>query len=159
MQLNRDFSDRLSDFRDARVRFLVVGAYAMVLHGRPRTTGDLDLWVEPTPENAARVFQALGRFGAPLAGRTPRDFEQPHVVFQIGVAPGRIDVLTSLTALEFPAAWRNRRRMKYGEIPISVLSAPDLIKNKKALGRLRDLADVEEMEKIPRRVERRRRRR
>jgi hypothetical protein len=145
MKLNRDYSDLLSDFRKAKVRFLVVGAYALALHGRPRTTGDLDLWVDPARRNAARVFAALGRFGAPLEGLSAGDFEAPNVVFQIGVAPNRIDLLTSLTALRFADAWKNRRRLHYGSIPIAVLSAADLIRNKRALGRPRDLADVEEM--------------
>jgi len=157
MNLNRDYSDLLSDFRKARVRFLVVGAYSLALHGRPRTTGDLDLWVDRGPANATRVFAALGRFGAPLEGLTAHDFEAPNVVFQIGVAPNRIDVLTSLTALRFADAWTKRRRMHYGSIPISVLSTADLMKNKRALGRPRDLADVEELKGLRREINPRRR--
>lgn len=148
MQLNRDYSDLLSAFRRDRVRFLVVGAYALALHGRPRTTGDLDLWVDPEAKNASRVFAAIGRFGAPLEGMSAVDFEERGVVFQIGVAPNRVDILTSLTGLEFDAAWKRRRRMTYGSIPIAVISATDLLRNKRVLGRPRDLADVEEIEKV-----------
>ena len=155
MQLNRDFSDLLSEFAGAKVRFLIVGAYAMALHGRPRTTGDLDIWIDAEPINAARVFDALERFGAPMTDMTHEDFETPHLVFQVGVVPNRIDVLTSLTALRFSEAWKRRRRAHYGSLPVWILSEQDLIRNKRALGRPRDLADVEEMSKTRGRPRRR----
>jgi hypothetical protein len=146
MKLNRHYSDLLSAFGANRVRFLLVGAYALAYHGRPRATGDLDVWVEATPSNARRVYAALAEFGAPLEKVAAEDFARPGTVFQIGIAPNRIDILTSLTALDFPGAWKNRRRVAYGSIPVSLLSAPDLLKNKRALGRARDLADAEELE-------------
>jgi hypothetical protein len=158
MKTNRDFEDLLSAFADSRVRYLLVGAYALVFYGRPRATGDLDLWVEPTPENAARVFQALSRFGAPLDRVRSSDFERPGVVFQIGVAPNRIDILTSLTALTFSSAWAHRRRARFGTRTVSVLSPEDFLRNKMALGRAKDLADVEELRRSRRRAPRRRRR-
>jgi hypothetical protein len=148
MKLNRDYSDLLSAFAENRVRFLLVGAYALAYHGQPRATGDLDLWIEPSPSNARRVFSALARFGAPLDQVTVEDLAQPHLVFQIGVAPNRIDVLTSLTGLAFSRAWKRRRRVRYGSVPVFLLSAEDLLKNKRTLGRKRDLADVEEIEKL-----------
>jgi len=157
MQLNPDFSDLLSEFAEARVRFLVVDAYAMALHGRPRTTGDLDIWVDPEPANASRVFDALARYGAPMMDVSREDFGKPHLVFQIGVVPNRIDVLTSLTALRFAGAWKRRRRAYYGSLPVWILSAGDLIRNKRSLGRPRDLADVEEMKKAAPRRKRSRR--
>ena len=151
MQLNRHFCDLLSAFNAAKVRYLVVGAYVLSYYGRPRTTGDLDLWVDSTAANAQRVFRALGNFGAPLEGISPSDFSSPGTVFQIGVAPSRIDVLTSLTGLRFPTAWNNRLRARYGKIPISFLSERDFIRNKRAVGRTRDLADAEEVERLLRR--------
>jgi hypothetical protein len=146
MQLNPHFSDLLSEFNAARVRYLVVGAHVLSYYGRPRTTGDLDIWVEPSPENAKRVFRALGEFGAPLEGVSTEDFWTPGTVFQIGIVPSRIDVLTSLTGVTFPTAWRRRKRGRYGELPISLLSERDFIRNKRAVGRTRDLADAEEVE-------------
>ena len=145
MELNPDFGDLLSAFDDRKVRFLLVGGYALSFYGRPRTTGDLDLWVEPTVENASRVLSALEEFGAPLADLTVEDLVTPGLVFQIGVAPHRIDILTSLTSLRFETSWRRRRRARYGRTPISVLSESDFVKNKRALGRTRDLADAEEI--------------
>ena len=148
MQQNPHFFDLLSEFNAGRVRDLVVGAHVLSYYGRPRTTGDLDLWVEPTRRNAERVFRALGRFGAPLGGISSDDFRTPGTVFQIGVVPSRIDILTSLTQVVFATAWRNRRQDRYGGLPISLLSERDFIRNKKAVGRTRDLADVEEVEKL-----------
>ncbi|HEX9147898.1 MAG TPA: hypothetical protein VF958_01930 [Thermoanaerobaculia bacterium] len=154
MQPNPHFSDLLSEFNAARVRYLVVGAHVLSYYGRPRTTGDLDLWVDPAPENAQRVFGAIARIGAPLEGITIEDFVRPGTVFQVGVAPSRIDVMTSLTGLNFTNAWKGRRRARYGENPISVLSERDFIRNKRAVGRTRDLADAEEVELLLRRSRR-----
>lgn len=97
--VNQDFIDLLSAFIDRNVRFLVVGAYALGVHGRPRATGDLDLWIEPTAENARRVVGALGQFGAPLDQVSADDFSRPGIVFQMGLPPVRIDILTELSAL------------------------------------------------------------
>src|SRR5205809_7219492 len=103
--MNQDFIDLLRAFVDADVRFMIVGAYALALHGRPRATGDLDLWVEATPENGARVLSALG---APVAEVSAADFAAPGVVYQVGVPPRRIDILTDLTGLTFAEAWLDR---------------------------------------------------
>jgi hypothetical protein len=148
MELNRDFIDLLSAFSDRRVRFLLVGGYALSFYGRPRTTGDLDLWVDSSRSNAQRVFEALRDFGAPLEGISSDDFSTPGTVFQIGVAPGRIDVLTSLTGLRFQDVWRRRRRASYGPARIALLSESDFVRNKRKLGRARDIADAEEVEEI-----------
>src|SRR5687767_2783375 len=106
--MNPDFVDLLRAFFAAEVRFLIVGAYALAVHGRPRATGDLDLWVEATPENAPRVMRALAAFGAPLSDISESDFARPGVVFQIGVPPGRIDLLTELSGLAFEEVWTTR---------------------------------------------------
>ena len=157
MELNRDFSDLLSAFNAQRVRFLLVGAYVLSYYGRPRTTGDLDLWIDATESNARRAYGALIEFGAPLDALSPADFAQPGIVFQVGVAPRRIDVLTSVTGLTFERAWKRRRRAAYGKIPIHLLSERDFIRNKRAVGRSRDIADAEEVEAILRRRRRTRR--
>jgi hypothetical protein len=97
--MNPDFVDLLRAFIAADVRFLIVGAYALALHGKPRATGDLDVWIDATPDNAARVMRALAAFGAPLGDVSVGDFSRPGVTYEIGVAPGRIDILTELTGL------------------------------------------------------------
>src|SRR5207237_2839905 len=99
--MNPDFVDLLRAFNAADVRFLIVGAYALALHGRPRATGDLDIWIDPTPANAAAVLRALIAFGAPTSQITAHDLSTPGVVYQIGVPPARIDILTELTGLTF----------------------------------------------------------
>ncbi len=157
MDLNPDFSDLLSAFNERRVRFLLVGGYALSFYGRPRTTGDLDLWIDPTPENARRAYQALADFGAPLQELSVEDLTTPGTVFQVGVAPGRIDILTSLTALRFASAWSRRRRARYGDTPVPLLSPSDFVRNKRAVGRARDLADAEEVRALQRRRKRSRR--
>jgi hypothetical protein len=144
--MNQDFIDLLRAFTVADVRFLVVGAYALALHGRPRATGDLDVWIDPTPENAARVMNALAEFGAPLDDIRQQDFATPGVVYQIGVAPGRIDILTELTGVTFPEAWADKLRRPFGEVDVDFIGRQSLIRNKRALGRPKDLADIESMD-------------
>ena len=99
--MNQDFLDLLRAFIDHSVRFLIVGAYALGIHGRPRATGDLDVWIDPTPDNAAKVMRALEVFGAPLTDVSAADFSKPGVVFQMGLPPARIDILTELSGLTF----------------------------------------------------------
>jgi hypothetical protein len=141
--MNPDFVDLLRAFAAADVRFLIVGAYALAHHGRPRATGDLDVWVDPTPENAARVMRALAAFGAPLDGVTEEDFSRPGVVLQIGVPPGRIDILTELTALSFAEAWPGRDEGRFGDLTVGFLGREAFIRNKRATGRAKDLGDLE----------------
>ena len=143
--MNPDFVDLLRAFVAADVRFLIVGAYALALHGRPRATGDLDVWVEATPANAVKVMQALASFGAPLADVSTDDFSRPGVTYQIGVAPGRIDILTELTGLSFAEAWPDRMRRPFGEIDVDFIGRAAFIHNKRATGRPKDLGDIEGM--------------
>jgi hypothetical protein len=144
--MNQDFIDLLSAFVEADVRFLVVGAYALAVHGRPRATGDLDLWVEPSHENGGRVVRALSAFGAPLSNISATDFSTPGVVYQIGVAPGRVDILTELSGLTFPDAWNGRVRRPFGGVEVDFIGRDAFVKNKRATGRARDLADIEGLE-------------
>jgi hypothetical protein len=141
--MNPDFVDLLRAFIAADVRFLVVGAYALAHHGRPRATGDLDVWVEPTPANAPRVVGALAAFGAPMADITESDFARPGVVFQIGVPPGRIDILTELTGLAFDEAWPGREPGRFGDLSVDFIGREAFIRNKRATGRAKDLGDIE----------------
>jgi hypothetical protein len=144
--MNPDFVDLLRAFAAADVRFLVVGAYALALHGRPRATGDLDVWVQPTEANAGRVMRALAEFGAPLQDVQASDFATPGVTYQIGVPPGRIDILTDLTGLTFVEAWNDRVRRPFGDVDVDFIGRAAFIRNKRATGRTKDLADIEGLE-------------
>lgn len=146
-KLSPDFKDLLSEFNAHHVEYLVVGAYALAAHGRVRATGDLDVWVRPDVANARKVLNALAAFGAPLQDLTESDLAQPGVVYQIGVAPLRIDVLTAIDAVDFDDAWKQRITTLFAGQAVSVLSAGHLIQNKRAVGRSQDIADLEWLEK------------
>jgi hypothetical protein len=140
--MNRDFVEMLAALCAAGAEFLLVGAHALAAHGVPRATGDLDLWIRPTPQNAARVWQALVAFGAPLAGLKPEDLHSPDLVYQIGLPPCRIDLLTSISGMEFDEAWADRLEIPIQSLTISCLSREAFVRNKRAAGRPRDLADI-----------------
>lgn len=140
--MNQDFRDVLLALSAANAEFLIVGAYAMAVHGHPRATGDLDIWVNRSPENSQRVFAALVQFGAPLTRLKPADFSEPDVVFQMGVAPNRVDILTSIDGVEFPPAWQHRQMASVENLMVPVISRQDLIENKRASGRPKDVQDV-----------------
>lgn len=143
--MNQDFLDLLRAFIDHNVRFLIVGAYALGVHGRPRATADLDVWVDPTPENAANVMAALEQFGAPTSQVSADDFSRPGIVFQMGLPPLRIDVLTELSGLSFGEAWATRTQAAFGPVTADVIGREAFIKNKRATGRARDLGDIESL--------------
>jgi hypothetical protein len=143
--MNQDFRDLLREFVDAEVRFLVVGAYALAIHGRPRATGDLDLW-DPTPSNAERVYQSLQRFGAPLTDLSVADLATSGVVYQMGVAPWRIDILTNIDGVTFNEAWPRRARGVYQDVTFPVIGRADLLRNKRATGRPKDEVDAQLLE-------------
>lgn len=144
--LNEDYSDMLRALSDAGVEFLLVGAHAMGAYGYVRATGDMDIWVMPSADNAKAVLKALERFGAPLHDLTCEDLQLDDLVFQIGVHPDRIDIITGATGLRFEQAYRRSRRIRMGDIDVPVLSLEDLIHNKRASGRTKDLADAEALE-------------
>lgn len=144
--LNPDFRDMLSAFSDRRVEYLLVGGYALAVHGLPRATGDLDLWIRPTPENARRAMSALKDFGASLMDLREEDLCAPGTVFQIGVVPCRVDVLTAIDGVGFDEAWPNRREVEVEGVRVLVLSREDLLRNKRASGRRQDLADIARLE-------------
>lgn len=138
----------LSALNDAGAEYLVVGAYALATYGTARATGDIDVWVRPTEENAQRVWTALDRFGAPRRKLKPDDLCTPDNVFQIGVAPNRIDILTSITGVEFDEAWQHRKQTQVNGISISVIGREQLLINKRATGRPKDLADAAWLEEL-----------
>ena len=145
--MSPDFKDLLSTFNAHRIEYLVVGAHALAAHGHVRATGDLDVWVRPDLANAKRVLEALHAFGAPLQDLTEADMTRPGTVFQIGRAPIRIDVLTSIDGVAFDDAWGDRLTATFADLPVPVLSARHLIENKRTVGRAQDLADVEWLER------------
>jgi hypothetical protein len=139
----KNFEDLLAFFNDRNVKALVVGGYAFCFHARPRNTKDLDILLEPTPENAQNVLLALGDFGFGSLPVTIEDLTKPGRILQLGYPPERVDLLTSLEAIRFTEAWERRAEGNYGRVHVSYLGVEDLIRNKEAVGRLQDLADVE----------------
>lgn len=144
--MNPDFRDLFAEFNAQGVEYLVVGAHALAVHGHVRATKDLDVWVRPEAGNAKRVLKALASFGAPLQDLTEADLTGPGLIFQMGLPPLRIDILTSIDGVEFDEAWPARVLTKFADQPVGVLSQEHLIKNKRSSGRTQDLADIERLE-------------
>lgn len=144
--MNSDFRDLLAALNDEAAEYLVVGAHALAAHGHIRATNELDVWGRPCEQNAQSVFRTLRAFGAPLHDLTQDDLAHPGIVFQIGVAPIRIDIITAIDGVGFDEAWDARVPVHLGDIAVHVLSRHHLIQNKRASGRLQDLADVERLE-------------
>lgn len=145
MPANPDFKDLFKLFDDAGVEYLVVGAHAVVYYTEPRYTKDLDIWVNPTPANAERVYAALQSFGAPLKDLLPASFTDPDLIYQIGVAPNRIDIVMSIAGVQFAAAWAERVKSAYDGIPIFILGKVSLMRAKQAAARPQDLLDLEKL--------------
>ncbi len=144
--MNSNFRDLLSALNDADARYLLVGGYAAAVHGEPRFTKGLDVRVQTSVDNAHRVRSALAQFGAPLSMFPIEEISRPELVFQLGVAPHRIDILTQLTGLEFDKAWPHRVRALFGGVDTWFIGVDDLIANKRATARPQDLRDVEVLE-------------
>jgi predicted nucleotidyltransferase len=147
--LNQDFRDMLEALVHEGVEFLIVGAHALAAHGLPRATGDLDILIRPTPENARCVMEALRRFGAPLAAHhvEQRDFEEPGNVYQIGLPPRRIDLLTQISGVTFEEALAEHLTLSIGGQEIRFIGRDALIRNKRAAARDKDLIDVGALER------------
>ena len=125
MKINYDFRDMLRDLNAAGVRYLIVGGYAVMVHTEPRYTKDLDLWIEPVESNAQKLFLALAEFGAPTEDIQPSDFTEPEVFFQVGVEPVRIDIMTSISGLDFVPAWERKVLVEFGGVPAASRKSPD----------------------------------
>jgi hypothetical protein len=145
--VNQDFAEMLAALSAAGADYLVIGAHAVGVYATPRATGDLDIWVRPTPENAERVWGALETFGAPLHELTLGDLTADDVVFQIGIAPSRIDILTTIGGVEFADAWPRRTVVALWGTNVPVIGREDLIASKRAVARPRDLADLAALER------------
>jgi hypothetical protein len=143
--VNQDFKDLLLAFNEEKVRYLIVGGYALIKYTEPRYTKDLDIWVSPYKDNAEKVFRALIAYGAPVSAMSPADFTREGFFFTMGIAPSRVDILFDLTGLTFDAAWERREHVIIWNVETNFLSRVDLIINKEAVGRKQDLADVEKL--------------
>jgi len=140
--LNKDYKEMLQILLSNKVKFLVVGAYAMGAYGYPRATGDLDIWVEASSENSKKIYKSLSEFGAPLSGLTKITFREEGIVFQIGVAPRRIDIITKIEGVDFKKAYFDKQEIEIEGIKIPFISKENLIKNKESTGREKDRLDA-----------------
>lgn len=150
MPLNPDWIDLLSALSGEKARFLIVGGQAVIFHSEPRYTKDIDLWVDPAPENAQRVWRALAKFGAALQGLDLAHFSNQRMVVQIGVEPNRVDLLMGMEGVDFERAWKRRVKSAYGPAPVYYIGRTDLIRAKRAAGRVRDLVDLETLGEVQR---------
>ncbi len=141
--MNPDYRDMLAALSAEGVEYLLVGAQALAVHGRPRATRDLDLWIGTTGDNPHRVWRALERFGAPMDRLTLADLQRPDLIFQIGVPPQRIDFLTGIDGVSFSTSYPERIEAEVAGLRVPVISRAHLILNKRASGRTQDLADLE----------------
>ncbi|CAN5598729.1 MAG: hypothetical protein M3449_02860 [Acidobacteriota bacterium] len=144
--MNSDFSELLKILNDGKIRYLIIGGYAVGKHAEPRYTKDLDIWISNRRDNAERVYEALAKFGSPLTGVSIEDFTDPTLIYQIGVEPSRIDVLMGLKELSFDDCWERRVTTVIDETETYFISIDDLIKNKRITGRPQDLLDAESLE-------------
>ena len=143
MEIPKDFKELLELFNAHKVEYLIVGGYALAFHGAPRFTGDIDLLVEADSENAKRILSALEQFGFGTLELSEVDFTSPNNVIQLGVPPVRVDIMTSLTAVPWEKVQADKVQANYGDTPTCFISKADFIANKRALGRKKDLADLE----------------
>jgi predicted nucleotidyltransferase len=145
MVLNQDFKEFIQSLNDNGVRYLVIGGYAVALHGHPRYTKDLDVWVEMRPGNAAKMVKALEQFGFASLGLKAEDFLVPDQIIQLGYPPNRIDVLSTLEGIEFESCYASRVQVEIDGVTVNFIDLENLKRNKKATGRIQDLADLENL--------------
>ncbi|HOP29486.1 MAG TPA: hypothetical protein PK293_03015 [Spirochaetota bacterium] len=143
MKMQDDFRELLELLNEKKAEYLVIGAFALAFYGVPRYTGDLDLLVKPSPENAKLVLSALNEFGFSSSDLTEEDFSNPGIVIQLGYPPVRIDLITSITGVSWDEAFSNSLKGPFDDITVRFIGKKEFIKNKKAIGRLKDLADIE----------------
>lgn len=145
MPIPSDYRELLKILDKYKVRYLIVGAYAVVYHTEPRYTKDLDIWVKPEIENAARVYAALKEFGAPLEGIKIKDFTDSNLIYQIGVEPVRIDIIMDLSKIKFDSAWKKRDITTFEGVKVNIVGIKELIRSKQNSKRPLDLADIESL--------------
>lgn len=146
---NQDFQDFINALNNQRVEYILVGGYAVILHGYNRTTGDMDIWVNPSSENYQRIVKAFAEFGMPVFDMTEQKFLQTEEfdVFSFGVAPTSIDLMTCVKGLDFAAAYLNSTVYEFDDLSIRVIMYDDLLRAKKAAGRNKDLNDIEQLKR------------
>jgi hypothetical protein len=150
VELRADFKDFLRVLNKREVKYLIVGGYAVMKYTEPFYTKDMDIWIEPTPENAKRAYEAIREFGAPMADLSVEDLSQQHIVFQFGMAPARVDVMTSIDAVSFVEAWNDRVQTNLDDIPIPIISLEHLKENKRSANRDTDKIHLARLEKYSR---------
>jgi len=143
MEVQPDFKELLRLLNAHKAEFIIVGAYALAFHGVPRFTGDIDIFVKPDPKNAKKILAALEEFGFGSLNLTISDLQDPDKVVQLGVAPVRVDLITSLTGVSWQEAFSGKVQGTFGNVPVYYLGRKEFLSNKKALGRKKDLADIE----------------
>jgi hypothetical protein len=143
MELAPDFDEFFNSLNARGVEFLVVGAYALALHGAPRFTGDIDVFVRPTPDNAVRVLRAIADFGFPSAGLQPADITSPSRIVQLGVEPVQVHIMSAISGVSWEEAWAGHATARCGSNDLAFIGRAEFLKNKRAAGRLKDLADIE----------------
>lgn len=148
MRVEKDFKEFIALLNRSEVRYLVIDGFAFSFYAEPRFTKDIDILIESTHGNAKKLLEAIKEFGFTDVDLSDNDFLEPGHIIQLGVAPLRIDIVTSIKGVEFSAAWKDRVTGRFGDIDAHFISKDDLIKNKRALGRKQDLADIEKLEKI-----------
>lgn len=148
MAINEDYKDLFHQLNCVRVRYLVIGAYAVIFYTEPRYTKDIDIWVEPTQSNAKKVYLALQQFGAPVKQLTIDDLTNPEMVYQVGVEPNRIDIMMGIGGIPFARAWKNKHETDYGGEKVYMLSLEDLIQAKEIAGRSHDRQDLKILLKV-----------
>jgi len=146
MVLNQDFKEFLESLNNNQVRYLVIGGYAVALHGHPRYTKDIDIWIDRSAENAERMIAALADFGFASLGLQEDDFLEAGQIIQLGNPPNRIDLLTSLSGVDFASCFQTRVTVEVEGIPVNFIDLDNLKQNKRASGRFQDLADIENLE-------------
>ena len=147
MIFEQDFIDFIQLLNDKEVKYMVVGAHALSLHGRPRYTGDLDIWIKPDKNNAKKMVMVIKEFGFETLGLSEDDFLRKNYVTQLGYPPLRIDILNSISGVDFDEAYHSKVETMINYLKVSFISENDFIKNKQTLGRAKDLGDIEALKK------------
>ena len=141
----RDFREFIELLIKNKAEYLIVGGYAVGIHGHPRYTGDLDIWLNPTPQNAEKILKSVNEFGFSSFKLTKEDFTKPGNVIQLGYPPLRIDLLTEIDGVTFDECFKNRKEVIMGDIKMNFIGYNDLLKNKKESGRPRDIDDIDNL--------------
>ena len=144
--LNQDFKEFIQLLNDNQVKYLVIGGYAVAVHGHPRYTKDIDIWIEISEENAQKLVTALTQFGFDSLGLTSDDFQTPNQIIQLGYPPNRIDLITNPDGIDFQTCYDSKIEVTLNDIPVKFINLDNLKKNKLASGRLQDLADLENLQ-------------